>query len=49
MSKKRKEKFIPCSEDAQIYSYQKTNKKSLPVPTKEFERQLKQFNIPPLK
>jgi hypothetical protein len=42
-------KIIPCSEDDQIYSYQKTNKKSLPVPRKEFERQLKKFNIKPLR
>jgi len=49
MTTKRKERFIPCSENAQTYSYQKTNKKSLPVPRNEFERQLKKFNIKPLR
>ena len=38
-------KFLPCDDNSQIYSWQKTNKKSMKVPKKEFERQLKSFNI----
>jgi hypothetical protein len=38
-------KFIPCDENSQVYNWQKTNKKSMAVPRKEFERQLKKFNI----
>ena len=38
-------KILPCDENSQVFNWQKTNKKSMPVPKKEFERQLKQFNI----
>jgi hypothetical protein len=38
-------KFVPCDENSQVYSWQKTNKKSMMVPKKEFQRQLKQFKI----
>jgi len=38
-------KFLPCDDNSQIYSWQRTNKKSMQVPKKEFQRQLKSFNI----
>jgi hypothetical protein len=38
-------KIVPCSESSQVYSWQRTNKKSQIRPKKEFERQLKSFNI----
>lgn len=38
-------KFVPCDENSQVYNWQKTNKKSMQVPKKEFERQLKQFKV----
>ena len=38
-------RVIPCDENSQIYSWQRTNKKSMMVPKKEFERQLKSFKI----
>ncbi len=38
-------KIIGCDENSQIYNWQRTNKKSMQVPKKEFERQLKQFKI----
>jgi len=38
-------KFLPCDENSQVYSCQRTNKKSMQVPKKEFQRQLKSFNI----
>jgi len=42
---KKPVKFIPCDDNSQVYSWQRTNKKSMMVPKKEFERQLKQFKI----
>lgn len=38
-------KVLSCDENSQIYNWQRTNKKSMMVPKKEFERQLKQFKI----
>lgn len=38
-------KVVSCDENSQIYNWQRTNKKSMMVPKKEFERQLKQFKI----
>jgi hypothetical protein len=38
-------KVVPCNENSQVYSWQRTNKKSMQVPKKEFQRQLKSFNI----
>ena len=38
-------KIVPCNENSQVYSWQRTNKKSQLRPKKEFERQLKAFNI----
>ena len=38
-------KVLSCDENSQICNWQKTNKKSMPVPKKEFERQLKIFKI----
>ena len=38
-------RVIPCDENSQIYNWQRTNKKSMMVPKKEFQRQLKQFKI----
>jgi len=38
-------RVIPCDENSQIYNWQRTNKKSQIRPKKEFERQLKSFNI----
>jgi hypothetical protein len=38
-------KVIPFDENSQVYSWQRTNKKSQLRPKKEFERQLQKFNI----
>ena len=38
-------KVLSCDENSQIYNWQRTNKKSMMVPKKEFQRQLKQFKI----
>lgn len=38
-------KVLSCDENSQIYNWQRTNKKSMMVPKKEFERQLKSFKI----
>lgn len=38
-------KFLSCDENSQVYNWQKTNKKSMAVPKKEFQRQLTRFNI----
>lgn len=38
-------KIIGCDEDSQVFNWQRTNKKSQIRPKKEFERQLKSFNI----
>jgi hypothetical protein len=38
-------KIIPCNENAQVYSWQRTNKKSQIRPKEEFQKQLKSFNI----
>ena len=38
-------KVVSCDENSQIYNWQRTNKKSMMVPKKEFERQLKSFKI----
>lgn len=38
-------KILSCDENSQIYNWQRTNKKSMMVPKKEFQRQLKQFKI----
>lgn len=38
-------KIVPCNENSQVYSWQRTNKKSMQVPKKEFQKQLKLFNI----
>ena len=38
-------KVLSCNENSQIYNWQRTNKKSMMVPKKEFERQLKSFKI----
>ena len=42
---KKPVKFVPCDENSQVYNWQKTNKKSMAVPKKEFEKQLKTFKI----
>lgn len=38
-------KIIPCNENSQVYSWQRTNKKSQIRPKEEFQRQLKTFKI----
>lgn len=38
-------KIVPCDENSQVFNWQRTNKKSMLVPKKEFEKQLKPFNI----
>lgn len=43
--KERPVKIISCDENSQVFNWQRTNKKSMLVPKKEFERQLKSFNI----
>jgi hypothetical protein len=42
---KKPVKFVPCDDDSQVYSWQRTNKKSKIRPKEEFQRQLKAFNI----
>lgn len=43
--KERPVKIISCDENSQVFNWQRTNKKSMLVPKKEFEKQLKPFNI----
>jgi hypothetical protein len=38
-------KIIPFNENSQVYSWQRTNKKSQIRPKEEFQKQLKSFNI----
>lgn len=38
-------KIVPCDENSQVFNWQRTNKKSMLVPKKEFEKQLKTFKI----
>jgi hypothetical protein len=38
-------KFLPYDDNSQVYSWQRTNKKSQIRPKEEFQRQLKSFNI----
>lgn len=43
--KKEPVKILPCDENSQVFNWQRTNKKSMLVPKKPFERELKAFNI----
>jgi len=45
MKEEKPIKFLPCDDNSQVYSWQRTNKKSQIRPKEEFQRQLKSFNI----
>jgi len=42
-------KFVECKENSQIYNWQRTNKKSMLIPKKEFMRQLEKLGYHNLK